>query len=132
MPLRPSRHQPRSLPDADLHRPAASRLAAGQMVLHDLRARSSIIALEGALQLVFRDHSLAWLGNDSPLMSFTLQEGERFVTSQRGVVSIRATQGNRAAFIVLPARAEHSARGFILQAVRRLACVVRIRWRRAA
>ncbi|EEA02575.1 hypothetical protein BH160DRAFT_2161 [Burkholderia sp. H160] len=122
----------RFLPGAELQRPAASRLAAGQMALHDLHAGSSIIAIEGALQLVFRDHSLAWLGNDVPLTSLTLYEGERFVTSQRGVVSIRATPANRAAFIVLPARDEQSARGFILQAVRRLACVVRTRWRRAA
>lgn len=132
MPVRPYRHLPRSLPGAELHRPAASRLAAGQMALHDLRAGSSIIAVEGALQLVLRDHSLAWLGNDAPLTSLTLQEGERFVTSQRGVVSIRVTQSNRAAVIVLPADAECSARGFILQAVRRLAWVVRRRCRRAA
>ncbi|APA84841.1 hypothetical protein BJG93_05195 [Paraburkholderia sprentiae WSM5005] len=132
MPARPYRYLPRFSPGAELHRPAASRLAAGQMALHDLRARSSIIALEGALQLVFRDHSLAWLGSDAPLTSLTLHEGERFVTSQRGVVSIRATPANRVAFMVLPARTERSAPGFILQTVRRLAGAVRTRWRRAA
>ncbi|MBB5464734.1 hypothetical protein HDG32_000828 [Paraburkholderia sp. CI2] len=130
MPVRP--YHDRLLPGAEMDCTAASHLAAGQMALHDLRARSSIIAVEAALQLVFRDHSLAWLGNDAPLSSLTLHEGERFMTSQRGVVSIRATQANRAAFIVLPAHAEHSARGFVLQAARRLACVVRTRWRRAA
>jgi hypothetical protein len=123
---------PRCLPGADLHRPAASRLAAGQMAMHDLRAHCSIIAVEGALQLDFRDHSLAWLGSDAPLTSLTLHEGERFVTPQRGVVSIRATQANAAAFIVLPARAGGNALGFIPQAVHHLACVVRTRWRRAA
>ncbi|MGF6967532.1 hypothetical protein OKW43_004560 [Paraburkholderia sp. WC7.3g] len=130
MPVRP--YHDRCLPGAELDYTAASHLAAGQMALHDLRARSSIIAVEGALQLVFRDHSLAWLGNDAPLTSLTLHEGERFMTSQRGVVSIRATLADRAAFIVMPARAEWRARGFILQAVRRLAVAVRTRWRRAA
>ncbi|SIT39440.1 conserved hypothetical protein [Paraburkholderia ribeironis] len=136
MPVRLPRFLPRSLfrslPSADLHRPAASRLAAGQMALRHLRAHSSIIAVEGALQLDFRDHSLAWLGNDAPLTSLTLHEGERFVTPQRGVLSIRATHAHAVAFIVLPACADRSARGLIRQAAYRLACVVRTRWRRTA
>ena len=94
-------HQPcrRSAPLAPPH-----RLAAAQMAVHDLRAGSSIVAVEGALQLDFRDHSLAWLGDAVPLTSLTLHEGECFVTPQRGVVSISAMQANAAVFIVLPSR----------------------------
>jgi hypothetical protein len=65
---------------------APSCIAAGQISVRDLQAGTSIVATEGTLQLSFRDHSLAWLGNAVPLRSITLHEGEQFVTPQRGVV----------------------------------------------
>ena len=107
-------------------------VAAGQMAVRDLRAGSSIVAVEGALQLDFRDHSLAWLGDAMPLTSITVHEGERFVTPQRGIVSISATRAHMAAFVVLPAPAGQGAYGFIRQAALHLAGLVRTRLRRAA
>jgi hypothetical protein len=102
------------------------------MAVHDLRAASSIVAVEGALQLDFRDHALAWLGDAVPLTSITLHEGERFVTPQRGIVSISTTHANAAAFVVLPSHADKGAYGFIRQAAHHWAGLVRTRLRRAA
>jgi hypothetical protein len=114
------------------HDAATSRVATGQMAVHDLRARTSIVAVEGNLQLDFRDHSLAWLGDTVPVTSITLHEGERYVTPQRGVVSIRATRAKSAVFVVQPFRAKNERRGFIGQAVRNLMSLVKTRLQRAA
>lgn len=116
---------------ADVPRATASHLASGQVAVRDLRAGASIVAVEGALQLEFRDHSLAWLGNDAPLTSISLHEGERYVTAQRGVVSIGAMHANAAAFIVLPFRADSGAHGFMRRAAHHLVSLVRTRLRRA-
>ncbi|CAB3776476.1 hypothetical protein [Paraburkholderia fynbosensis] len=121
---------------AGLRRTPASSLLAGQVAVHDLHAGSSIVAVEGRLQLHFRDRSLAWLGDAVPLTSITLLEGERFVTPQRGRVSISALRAagasrtDSAAFIVLPPHAAPGAHGWLLLAVRHLAELVRTRWRR--
>jgi hypothetical protein len=119
-------------PVADPRRPVAFRVAAAQVAMHDLRAGSSIVAVEGALQLGFRDHSLAWLGDAVPLTSLALPQGERFVTPQRGVVTISAMQANPAAFIVLCPRTDRGVQGLIRRATHRLAALVRTRLRRAA
>ena len=111
---------------------AASRLTAGQLAVRDLRARTSIVAVEGDLQLEFRDHSLAWLGDAVPLTSITLHEGECFVTPQRGVVSISAAHVNAAAFVVQPSGARKDGRSLIGQALHHLASLVKTRLRRAA
>jgi hypothetical protein len=107
-------------------------VAAGQVLMRDLRARSSIVAVEGDLQLGFRDGSLAWLGDAVPLTSITLREGERFVTQQHGFVSISAAYASAAAFIVLPSHAGTGAHGLIRQAAQYLASLVRTHLRRAA
>ncbi|MFM0054636.1 hypothetical protein PQR64_03365 [Paraburkholderia phytofirmans] len=112
-------------------RGTAARLTAGQMAVHDLRARTSIVAVEGDLQLEFRDHSLAWLGDAVPVTSITLHEGECFVTPQRGVVSISAAQANAAAFVVQPWRARKDGRGPIREALQHLVSLVKTRLRRA-
>jgi hypothetical protein len=117
---------------ADLPRATASRLAAAQVAVHDLRVQSSIVAVQGDLQIDFRDHALAWLGNDAPLMSITLREGECFVTPQRGVVSISATHAKTAEFIVMTARIGQGGCSFVRRAARRLAGLVRTRLRRVA
>jgi hypothetical protein len=109
------------------HDAATSRLAAAQMAVHDLRARTSIVAVEGDLQLAFRDHSLAWLGDTVPVTSVTLHEGERYVTPQRGVVSITAAHPKCAVFVVEPWRAENERYRIISQAVRRLTSLVKTR-----
>ncbi|MFM0206584.1 hypothetical protein PQQ96_04190 [Paraburkholderia sediminicola] len=117
---------------ADLPRDAAtSRAAAGQMAVHDLRARTSIVAVEGDLQLDFRDHSLAWLGDAVPITSVTLHEGERYVTPQRGVVSISAGHSKSAVFVVQPCRPENEWHGFISQAARNLTSLIKTRLQRA-
>ncbi|RKE35915.1 hypothetical protein B0G76_2053 [Paraburkholderia sp. BL23I1N1] len=108
-----------------------SHVAAGQTAAHDLRARTSIVAVEGDLRLHFRDHSLAWLGDTVPVTSVTLPEGECYVTAQRGVVSISAAHAQSAVFIVQPCRAENERHGFISQAVRDLTSLVKTRLRRA-
>ncbi|MFM0201668.1 hypothetical protein PQR53_17575 [Paraburkholderia fungorum] len=113
------------------HNAATSRVATGQIAVHDLRARTSIVAVEGDLQLDFRDHSLAWLGDTVPVTSITLHEGERYVTPQRGVVSIHATHAKSAVFVVQPLRAKNGRRGFISQAVRNLMSLVKTRLQRA-
>lgn len=113
-------------------RGAASRLTAGQLAMHDLRARTSIVALEGDLQLEFRDHSLAWLSDAVPLTSITLREGECFVTPQRGVVSISTAHAHAAAFVVQSRGARMDGRSLIMQAVHHLASLVKTRLRRAA
>ncbi|RKT27268.1 hypothetical protein B0G69_3079 [Paraburkholderia sp. RAU2J] len=121
---------------AGLRRPPASSLLAGQVAVHDLHAGSSIVAVEGRLQLDFRDRSLAWLGDAVPLTSITLLESERFVTPQRGRVSISAlrapgaTRTDSAAFIVLPPHAATGAQGWLPLAVRHLAELAKTRWRR--
>ncbi|KAA1012152.1 hypothetical protein FVF58_13670 [Paraburkholderia panacisoli] len=119
-------------PVADPRRPGALRVAAAQVAMHDLRAGSSIVAVEGALQLGFRDHSLAWLGDAVPLTSLALHEGERFVMPQRGVVTISAMQAQAAAFIVLCPSTDHGVQGLVRRAAHRLAALVRTRLGRAA
>ncbi|RKF33506.1 hypothetical protein [Paraburkholderia fungorum] len=109
----------------------ASRVAAGQMAVHDLRARTSIVAVEGDLQLDYRDHSLAWLGDTVPVTSLTLREGERYVTPQRGVVSISATHARAAVFVVQPCQAENAWLSRIIRAVHTLRQLVKTRLRRA-
>ncbi|CAB3714187.1 hypothetical protein LMG24238_04387 [Paraburkholderia sediminicola] len=115
------------------HDATTSRVATGQMAVHDLRARTSIVAVEGNLQLAFRDHSLAWLGDAVPVTSVTLHEGERYVTPQRGIVSISTVQAQSAAFVVEPWHAEHEWHRFIFisQAVRKLTSLVKTRLQRA-
>jgi hypothetical protein len=127
---------------AGLGRTLASSLVAGQVVLHDLRAGSSIVALEGDLHVSLRDRSLAWLGDAVPLTSITVYEGERFVARQSGIVSISAARptsgyaervsGTRAtAFVVLPSQPGRSARDAVRRAAQYLAELVRTRLRRA-
>ena len=128
MPVRQSRHG-RSLHAAAS---APTRLAAGQTGVHDLRAGTSIVAVEGDLQLGFRDHSLAWLGDAVPLTSIRLHEGEQFVTPQRGVVSIHAGGAGSAIFVVQRCSAENAVRRVFHQAVRHLAGLVKARLRRIA
>ena len=111
---------------------APSRIAAGQISVRDLQAGTSIVATEGTLQLSFRDHSLAWLGNAVPPTSITLHEGEQFVTPQRGVVSISAASPGSVAFVVQTSRAENVARRVVNQAVHRLAALVNAKRRRIA
>ena len=115
------------------HDATTSRVAGGQMAVHDLRARTSIVAVEGDLQLAFRDHSLAWLGDAVPVTSVTLHEGERYVTPQRGIVSISTAHAKPAVFVVEPWRAEREWQRFIFigQAVRKLTSLVKTRLQRA-
>ncbi|CAE6752149.1 cupin domain-containing protein [Paraburkholderia haematera] len=123
---------PITQPRAGLPRDTAtSRVAAGQMAVHDLRARTSIVAVEGNLQLDFRDHSLAWLGDSVPVTSVTLPEGDCYVMPQRGVVSISAAHAQSAVFAVQPSRVENERHGFVSQAVRSLTGLVKTRMRRA-
>lgn len=124
-----SLRQPHAFPSRDA---TPSRLPAGQLALHDLRARTAIVAVEGALQLQLRDHSLAWLGDAVPVTMITLQEGECFVTPQRGVVSISAVQGQAAAFVLQRAPLQNNLYGLIRQAQQSLAGLVKTWWRRAA
>ncbi|NYH19742.1 hypothetical protein [Paraburkholderia bryophila] len=124
-----SLRQPHALSSRDA---APSRLPAGQLALHDLRAHTGIVAVEGSLQLQLRDHSLAWLGNAVPVTTITLQEGECFVTPQRGVVSISAVQGQAAAFVLQSAPLQNNLYGLIRQAQQSLAGLVKTWWRHAA
>nr|WKF56049.1 hypothetical protein HUO10_000493 [Paraburkholderia busanensis] len=86
-------------------------LPAGRIAVHDLRAGTSIVALEGALQLHFRDHSLAWLGEAVPATAINLHEGECFVMPQRGAVSIGAVHAQAAAFVLQSAHTENRLLG---------------------
>ncbi|MFM0644373.1 hypothetical protein PQR14_08560 [Paraburkholderia bryophila] len=124
-----SLRQPRALSSRDA---VPSRLPAGQLALHDLRARTAIVAVEGALQLQLRDHSLAWLGDAVPVTTISLQEGECFVTPQRGVVSISAVQGHAAAFVLQPPRLQNNLYDLMRQAPQSLAGLVKTWWRRTA
>lgn len=83
------------------------RLPVGRIAVHDLRAGTSIVALEGALQLHFRDHSLAWLGEAVPATMIALQEGECFVMPLRGAVSIGVTGAQPAAFVLQSVRGKN-------------------------
>ncbi|MFM0738537.1 hypothetical protein PQQ51_14945 [Paraburkholderia xenovorans] len=112
-------------------RPATSRVAAGQIAMRDLHARTSIVAVEGDLQLEFRDHSLAWLGDGVPLTSITLHEGERYVTPQRGIVSIGVANTAAAVFVVQSRSIDATPFGLISRAAHELARCVRTRLRRA-
>lgn len=100
--------------------------------MHDLRARSSIVAVQGDLQLEFRDHSLAWLGDAVPSTSITLREGQCFVTPQRGTVSISAAHGPVAAFVLQPSRAQAQGNNVVGSAARHLAALVKMTLGRAA
>lgn len=106
-------------------------LRGAQMQVRDLDARTSIVAVEGNVRLQFRDHSLAWLADAVPLTTVTLHEGERFVTPQRGIVSISAMGATVATFLLEPSRAENPARGLIRHATRLLARRIKTRLRRA-
>jgi hypothetical protein len=108
-----------------------SRLAAGQVALRDVRARSTVVAVEGDLQLAFRDHSLAWLGDAVPLTSVTLHEGQCFVARQHGMISISAAHAQAAAFVVQPSLAENRGNSATGRAVLRLATFLKATLRRA-
>ena len=111
------------------------RLAAGQIALHDLHARSCVVAVEGDLQLAFRDHSLAWLCEALAPTSLVLREGQCFIVPQRGVVSISALQTAAAAFAL---QAPHTAVGSgaqparVTRVARQLAAFLKTTLRRAA
>ena len=116
-------------PHADVSRGSASaRVAAGQTAVHNLRARTSIVAVEGVLRLRFRDHSLAWLGDAVPATSITLHEGERFVTPQHGVVSISALHPRSATFVLARSEADNKPHAATRQAVRHLTGLIKT-WR---
>ncbi|PQV50804.1 hypothetical protein [Paraburkholderia sp. BL21I4N1] len=120
-------------PRAFLSRDAApSRLPAGQLAMHDLGAHTAIVAVEGSLRLQLRDRSLAWLGDAVPVTTITLQEGECFVTPQRGVVSINAGQTQAAVFVLQRLRSQNSLYDLIRHARQSLAGLVKTWWRRTA
>ncbi|WP_027798743.1 hypothetical protein [Paraburkholderia dilworthii] len=109
-----------------------SCVAVGQVALRDLRARSSVLAIQGDLQLAFRDHSLAWLGDAVPLTSITLHEGQCFVARQRGIVSISAAHAPAATFLVQPSLAEDKGSTLTSRAALQFARFLKTRLRRAA
>lgn len=111
---------------------APLRVAAGQTSVCDLRAGTSIVAVQGDLQLGFRDRSLAWLGDAVPLTSITLREGEQFVMPQHGAVSIGAARATSASFVVQAPHAENAAHGAVHRTVGHLTALIRSRLRRAA
>ncbi|MBB5503942.1 hypothetical protein [Paraburkholderia atlantica] len=106
-------------------RPDALRLARAQAAMLDLRAGATIVAVEGDLELEFRDHALAWLGSAVLCTSIIVREGEHFISSQRGVMSIRASRAG-AAVLIVQASPDDAAdlRELVRRAVRRLAGVV--------
>ncbi|MCC8391408.1 hypothetical protein LJ656_02320 [Paraburkholderia sp. MMS20-SJTR3] len=112
--------------------PRALRVARGQSTLVDLRAGTAIVAVEGELELCFRDHSLAWLGSAAPVTSFSVREGEQFVIGQHGVVAIRAPHAS-AALRIAPASSGTSAvRALLRGALPGLASFVARQLRRLA
>ncbi|WP_341312202.1 hypothetical protein WN982_11840 [Paraburkholderia sp. IMGN_8] len=114
-----------SQPHASLpHRAASSRLHPGQVTALDLRTQTSIVAVEGNLQIAFRDYSLAWLGDAVMPAWITVPEGAQYVTPQRGFVSISAAHARAAVFLVQQLRPENN--GLIRQAARHLSSLVRI------
>lgn len=108
------------------------RLAAGQVALHDLRARSAVVAVEGDLQLVVRDHSLSWLGDAVPSTSIMLSEGECFVPIERSMVSISALHGKAAAFALPASHAAARSNTQHANGIRQLAAFLKATLRRAA
>jgi len=86
------------------HAPAV-RLHPGQSWTGDLSAGTSIITLEGEIQVAFRDHSLAWLGDAMPIVYVTVYEGCRYVTERRGVVSVQTASGRKALFAMTSEKA---------------------------
>ena len=109
-----------------------SCVAVGQVALRDLRARSSIVAVQGDLQLTFRDHSLAWLGEAVPFTSITLHEGQCFVARQRGIVSISAAHAQAATFLVQPSLVEDRSSTFTSRAALQFATFLKRSLRRTA
>ncbi|CAH2892018.1 MAG: FIG00460047: hypothetical protein [uncultured Paraburkholderia sp.] len=101
------------------------RLAAGQIALHDLRARSAVVAVEGDLQL-------AWLGDAVPFTSIMLREGQCFVLPQRGVMSISAARAEAVAFALQASQSAAKSRLLPGHVARQLAALVRATLRRAA
>lgn len=110
---------------------AASCVATARPAPFHLRAGSSLVALEGELQIGWREHSLAWLGDAAPHVWTTLSEGERFVVPQSGVVSIRARRAHAASFIVLPPQARRRGFDWLRRAARRLTGLATMPSRRA-
>ncbi|WMY06561.1 hypothetical protein [Paraburkholderia phenoliruptrix] len=108
------------------------RLAAGQIALQDLHARSAVVAVEGDLQLAFRDHSLAWLCDAVPFTPIMLREGQCFVLPQRGVVSISAARAEAVAFALQASQSAAKSRLLPGHVARQLAALVRATLRRAA
>lgn len=108
------------------------RLAAGQVALHDLRARSAVVAVEGDLHLLVRDHSLSWLGDAVPSTSIMLSEGEGFVPTERSMVSISALHGKAAAFALPASQAAARSNTLPAHVVRQLAAFLKATLRRAA
>ncbi|MGH8778591.1 hypothetical protein [Paraburkholderia sp.] len=71
--------------------PARWQLERGQIAMHDVAAHTSIVAVTGDIDLTFRDHALAWLGADMPIVRVTVREGERYRIEQRGAIWLTAT-----------------------------------------
>lgn len=67
------------------------QLEPGQTAMHDVAAHTSIVAVAGDIDLTFRDHSLAWLGADMPVVCVTVREGERYWIEQRGAIWLAAS-----------------------------------------
>ncbi|MBN3764960.1 hypothetical protein [Burkholderia sp. Ac-20365] len=71
-------------------KPFEHRYAPGQIHAAWFRRGSAIAALEGTLQISYRDASLDWLLGDAPKVSVVLHEGERHVLPYEAFVEVIA------------------------------------------
>lgn len=99
-------------------RPASSasfdrwQLEPGQTAMHDVAAHTSIVAVAGDIDLTFRDHSLAWLGADMPVVRVTVREGERYRIEQRGAIRLAALARTNVGRCIVHVESAHVAARF--------------------
>jgi hypothetical protein len=100
-------------------RPASSTsfkrwpLEPGQIAMHDVAANTSIVAVAGDIDLTFRDHSLAWLGADAPVVRVTVREGERYRIEQRGAIWLAASARTNVGRCIVHMESAHVAARFM-------------------
>jgi hypothetical protein len=72
--------------------------------LHILRLKrgSAIVALDGRLEIRYRDGSLDWLADSAPVVSRLLEEGDRHVFPRGGYVEIYTPGATAVTGLVLP------------------------------
>lgn len=73
----------------------------GQIQAFNLKRASTIVALNGLLQLEYHDQSLDWLLNAAPDVSVIVHEGESYVLPYNAFVKIHAESAHAVTGLII-------------------------------